>query len=179
MTTKIIEAARPNPAGAATSETVEARLRLFLLGFSAAMCLGAIGYMPNEAEFLRDFTSMRAVLRAGGILVLSAIPTDKQWKEKPRFTLIANTPDFSRLFVTDYGERTVRYIILDIFHSEEANELQVWSAELTVLLRDQQERLLKAAGFQTVDFYGSFDFDPYDKTTSDNLVAVATRPNHA
>jgi hypothetical protein len=49
----------------------------------------------------------------------------------------------------------------------------VWSAELSVLLRDDQERLLKASGFHTVDFYGAFDFAPYDKEVSNSLIAVA------
>ena len=141
--------------------------------FDAVVCLGSIGYMPNESEFLRAFRSMSEVLCDGGILVLTATPTDKQWKEKPRFVLTANTEDFSRLFVIDYLERTAQYNILDIFHSEEVRELKVWSAELYVLLRDDQERLLKAAGFHTVDFYGTFDFDPYDKETSNKLIAVA------
>jgi len=129
--------------------------------------------MPDEAQFLQAFRSMHAVLREGGILVMTTIPTDKQWKEKPRFSLTVNTPDITRLFVMDYFERTVGYHILDIFHSQEANELKVWSAELTVLLRDEQERLLKAAGFQNVNFCGTFDFSPYDEANSDRLVTVA------
>lgn len=141
--------------------------------FDAVTCLGSIGYMPDENQFLRAFCSMNAVLCEGGILVMTTIPTDKQWKEKPRFSLNVNTFDITRLFVMDYFERTVRYNILDIFHSQEANELKVWSVELSVLLRNEQERLLRAAGFQKVDFYGAFDFSPYDRENSDRLVTVA------
>jgi glycine/sarcosine N-methyltransferase len=139
----------------------------------AVACLGSIGYMPDEKEFLRAFGSMYAVLRGGGLLVLTTIPTDKQWKEKPRFRLVVNTPDVTRLFVMDYFKRKVRYNILDIFHGPEASELKVWSAELTVLLRNAQERLLKAAGFQRVDFFGDFDFNPYDESHSTHLITVA------
>jgi hypothetical protein len=64
-------------------------------------------------------------------------------------------------------------IQLDIFHSPERNESEVWRAELTVLLMDDQERLLKLAGFQRVDFYGDFDFSPYVKSSSDCLITVA------
>jgi len=141
--------------------------------FDALTCLGSIGYMPDEEQFLRAFRSMHAVLREGGILLLTTIPTDKHWNEKPRFKLAVNTPEVTRLFVMDYFERTVVYHILDIFHSQNANELQVWSAELTVLLRDDQERLLKTAGYQKVDFYRAFDFSPYDKENSDHLITVA------
>jgi len=145
----------------------------FPRSFDTVACLGSIGYMPDEREFLRAFRSMHAVLREKGILVLTTIPTDKQWKEKSRFKLVANTPYVTRLFVMDYFKRTVGYHILDIYHSQEANELKVWSAELTVLLRDAQERLLKSAGFKQVGFYGNFDLSSYDIEFSDRLIAVA------
>jgi len=145
----------------------------FQRSFDALTCLGSIGYMPNEIEFLRAFRSMHAVLRQGGILVMTTIPTDKQWREKPRFKLAINTPDVTRLLVMDYYERTVDYHILDIFHNQESNDLKVWSAELTVLLRKELESLLKTAGFQRVDFFGAFDFSPFDETNSDHLITVA------
>jgi ubiquinone/menaquinone biosynthesis C-methylase UbiE len=143
--------------------------------FDAVVCLGAIGYMPGEAEFLRAFRSMRAVLRDGGLLVLTAVPTDKQWAERPRFILNANTRDFSRLFVIDYLERTARYNVLDLFHGEERRGLEVWSAELAVLLQADQQRLLERAGFLSVAFYGTLAFDPYDRATSNRLIAVARK----
>jgi glycine/sarcosine N-methyltransferase len=149
--------------------------RHFSSQFDAVTCLGSLGTMPDETQYLRALRSMAAVLREGGILVLTAIPTDRQWAEKPRFLLAANTRDVSRLFVVDYGQRTARYNVLDIFHGEEKRGLEVWSAELTVLLRDDQERLLGAAGFERLDFYGSYDFQPYDREASKRLIAVARR----
>lgn len=148
----------------------------FQRSFDAVTCLGSIGYMPDEEQFIRAFRSMHAVLREGGILVLTAIPTDKQWKEKPRFKLAVNYSDVTRLFVMDYFERTVGYHILDIFHNQDLDELKVWDAELTVVLRDAQEKLLIAADFHSVSFYGDFDFSrPYDEANSDSLITVAFR----
>jgi ubiquinone/menaquinone biosynthesis C-methylase UbiE len=149
--------------------------RYYAQEFDAVTCLGAIGYMRDDEECLHALRSMAAVLCPGGILVLTAVPTDRQWKEKPRFLLAANTREFSRLFVIDYLERAAHYHVLDIFHSPEERGLKVWSAELTVLLRDDQERLLAAAGFGQVTFYGGFDFQPYDKETSRRLIAVALK----
>jgi ubiquinone/menaquinone biosynthesis C-methylase UbiE len=145
----------------------------FHRSFGAVTCLGSIGYMPDEKQTLRAFSSMYAVLRDGRLLILTSIPTDKQWKEKPRFSLSINTPDVTRLFVMDYFERSVRYNLLDIYHNKEANELKLWNVELTVLLMDNLERLWKEAGFQRVVFYGSLDFAPYDKVSSDRLITVA------
>ena len=90
-------------------------------------------------------------------------------------THAANTRDFSRLYAIDYLERTARYHVLDIYHGEQDRGLKVWRAELTVLLREDQQRLLDRAGFRTVNFFGTFAFDPYDEAMSDRLIAVAHR----
>ena len=148
---------------------------MFVERFDAIVCLAAIGYMPDETQFVRAFESMSQVLRQDGILTLSAMPTDRQWQEKPRFALVADTPDCSRVFAMDYAATTVRYHILDLLRGPGGTELKTWSAELTVLLRDDQERLLKAAGFRRVDFFGGYDFSPYDKTASNQMIAVAHR----
>jgi ubiquinone/menaquinone biosynthesis C-methylase UbiE len=143
--------------------------------FDAIACLSSsILHMPNEAEVLGAFRSMRQVLRDGGILVLTQGTTDKQWKEKPRFILAVNTRNFSRLFVIDYFDQGARYNILDIFHGDQVRGLEVWSVDYAhILLKDDQERLLRASGFRTVDFYGTYRFDPYDSQASDRLIAVA------
>jgi len=145
--------------------------------FDAVVCLSSsILHMPNETEVLRAFRSMRDVLRDGGILVLTQSTTDKQWADKPRFILAVNTEELSRLFVMDYLDQGARYNILDIFHSEETRDFKVWSVDYPqILLKDDQERLLKASGFGAVDFYGSYRFDPYDKEASDLLIAVARK----
>ena len=145
--------------------------------FDAVVCLStSILHMPNETEVLRAFRSMREVLREGGILILTQGTTDKMWKEKPRFVLAVSRKDFSRLFVIDYFNQGARYNVLDIFHGEEPGDLKVWSTDYPyVLLQDDQDRLLRASGFATPDFYGSYHFDPYDKETSNLLIAVARK----
>jgi ubiquinone/menaquinone biosynthesis C-methylase UbiE len=143
--------------------------------FDAVTCLStSIGEMPNEVEVRRVFGSLYQVLRSGGIAVLTQGTTDKQWKERPRFIPMVNTNNFSRVCVIDYFDRGARYNILDIFHSEEVTDFKVWSIDYAqILLKDDLERLLKASGFQTVDFYGTYHFDPYDAKSSDRLIAIA------
>jgi len=148
----------------------------FSAPFDAVACLStSIAHMPSEGEVVRAFRSMRDVLRDDGILVLSQGTTDTQWRERPRFLLAANTPEVSRLFVIDYHGRGATYHVVDIFRG--ANEgLQVWSVEYPLmLLRDDQERLLREAGFRSVEFFGSYRGEPYDKSTSRRLIAVARK----
>ncbi len=143
--------------------------------FDAVTCLSSsILHMENDEQVLRAFRSMRAVLRQRGILVLTQGTTDRQWAEKPRFILAADTAEFTRLFVIDYLGTGARYNIVDIMRGGDASELQVWSVDYPhILLQDDQRRLLQAAGFASVEFYGSYRFQPYDKEESQGLIAVA------
>lgn len=146
--------------------------------FDAVACLStSIAHMPDEDNLLRAFQSMREVLREKGILILTQGTSDRQWRERPRFMLAVSDHDFSRLFVIDYlGERSARYNVLDITHTANQQELEHWSTEYAcLLLRDDQKRLLKAAGFTEVEFYGAYDFTPYSKETSHRLITVAQR----
>lgn len=143
--------------------------------FDAVMCLStAIGEMPDETEVIRAFRSMYEVLNRGGILVLTQGITDKQWAEKPRFLPMVNTRDFSRVCVIDYLDKGARYNILDLFHTEEVTDFKVWSIDyLQILLRNHFDRLLRAVGFKTIEFYSTYSFDRYDIESSNRLIVVA------
>jgi glycine/sarcosine N-methyltransferase len=145
--------------------------------FDAVTCLsGAIDEMPNDAEVLKAFRSIHKVLNPGGILILSQGTTDRQWRDKPRFIPMVNRRDFSRICVIDYFEKGACYNILDIFHGDTLNEFKVWSRYFAqFLLRDDLERLLKIAGYRSIEFYGSYQLDSYIKESSNRLIAIALK----
>jgi glycine/sarcosine N-methyltransferase len=143
--------------------------------FEAVVCLSsAILEMPDEDEVIRALASMRSVLADRGVLIISQGTTDKQWAEKPRFVLVVNKADFSRVFVIDYVDEGAKYNVLDVFHGEHGWDLKVWTGHYRImLLRDDYERLLRHAGFGRVEFYGSYSAKPYSKSLSNLLIAVA------
>ena len=145
--------------------------------FDAVACLsGALTEAGSEAEMLRALRSMHAVLREGGLLILTQGMTEKLWRERRRFILDVNTPDVSRLFVIDYLERGVRFNILDVFHSEKESGPKVWSmVHPHVLFSDDYRRLLGEAGFSDVRLFGGYGFEAYDAETSNRLIVVARR----
>ena len=145
--------------------------------FDAVVCWSAsIIHVSDDDDALRAFQSMRDVLTEGGILVLDQGITDKRQRELNRFSLNRDTLEATRIYVADeLGDRDVRYTILDVIHSEAGGELHVWTTDGHILLRDDQERLLKEAGFSSVDFFGAYDFQPYHKQKSLRLVAVARK----
>ncbi|MBN1318384.1 MAG: class I SAM-dependent methyltransferase [Anaerolineales bacterium] len=151
--------------------------QFFDRAFCGVMCLdSSILHMPDEDQVLLAFRSMYAVLREGGILVLTQGTTDRQWREKPRFIPALNTPDFTRLFVIDYRGEGAEYHILDLWHSDQKNEFKVWSVVYPkVYLKDDQERLLLRAGFGRVQVYGGYDSSGYDVEESNRLILVAVK----
>ena len=119
---------------------------------------------------------MYEVLADGGILILDQGITDKRFNEMSRFQLSRDTPEATRIYVADVvGERDIKYSILDVIRDEAGSKLHVWTTDGHILLRDDQERLLTEAGFSSVDFYGTYDFQPYDELESDRLIAVARK----
>ena len=152
--------------------------RKFQPVFNAVLCLStSLPHLHKEDDLVWALLSMMAVLKDGGLLVLSQGITDRQWRERPRFIPAVNTRDFSRVFVLDYLETTVRMHVLDLFHGEDpgARSFKAESFEYRVLLRDDYDRLLTRAGYRDRWYYGGFDRSPYDPQTSERLVVVARK----
>jgi len=149
----------------------------FAKEFDSVVCLSSAFFeMPDEVELRRAFSSMRGVLREGGILVLTAGMSDRTWREQPRFIPEVNRGDFTRLFVIDYFEHGARFNVVDLFHDPARKDMQVWSIRHNrVFLRDDIEGALRGVGFRRYAFYGSYEFQPYDKDASGMLVAVAEK----
>lgn len=145
--------------------------------FDAVVCLSSAHFeMPDERELAKAFSSMRGVLKDGGILIVTAGMSDKTWREKPRFIPEVNNNDFTRLFVIDYLERGARFNVVDLYHDSARKDMLVWSITYQrVYLRGDMETAMHRAGFLKDQFYGGYQFEPYDMETSDMLVAVAVK----
>jgi glycine/sarcosine N-methyltransferase len=145
--------------------------------FDAVLCLStSLLEAGDERQIMRALRSMNGVLRDRGILVLSQGTTDKQWRTRPRFIPVVNRPGFSRVIAVDYLPQGARYNVLDLFQGTDRQEFVVWSREYPVmLLKDDYDTLLKAAGFRDLRFYGDYEFGDYDKTGSDILLITANK----
>lgn len=144
--------------------------------FDAVLCLTtALPQLPDEEEVIWALKSMRSVLNPAGVLILSQGLTDKQVRRRARFFTDINTPEFSRVMVIDYHEKLWEVHVLDLSHTENECDFKVDSFRYLLLLKDDYERVLKAAGFGTVEFFGSLALTPYDKQTSDHMIVVAHR----
>ena len=145
----------------------------FSTTFDAVVCLStSLPHLHKEKELIKALSSMRAVLRAGGIAVVDQGTTHNSIKPDRRFELIVNTRDVSRIFVKDVKKNMQTIHIIDVYHSDLANCLEHYSVTYRILLDDDYCRLLKAAGYRNIRIFGGHDMSAYDPDTSRRLIAV-------
>jgi SAM-dependent methyltransferase len=148
----------------------------FNVAFDAVLCLSnSINELLDDGQVVAALQSMAAVLRPGGILVLDQGQTDASMAGPPRLVPVVNERDFSRLFAIDYHDDLMDVHICDFVHTEEETGFYQNTVHLRVRLQDDWRNLLQAAGLDPVEFYGDWQFSPYDKAHSRRLILVAQR----
>lgn len=144
--------------------------------FEAVLCLTtSLPQLLEEREIGKALKSMREVLKPKGILVLTQGLTDVQLKTRVRFAPAVNTPEFSRIMVVDYYHEEYEVNVLDLGHTQDNDEFDVYGVRYRILLRDDYERLLRKTGYSRIEFYGDWNFKRYDKEESELLIVVAHR----
>jgi len=142
--------------------------------FDAVLCMTtSLPHLLDEQEIVKALRSMRGALNPGGILILTQGLTDKQYDDRLRFAPIFNTPESSRIMVMDYFETEWEVHVLDLIHTQDKQEFKRSSFRYKLLLRDDYDKLLAAAGFGQREFYGDWDLKPYDKKSSRRLIVAA------
>jgi SAM-dependent methyltransferase len=161
------------PVATADFRTLE---EVFDCQFDAVVCLtNSINEPLEEAGASQALSSMRAVLRDGGVLIFDQGQTDAMMKDPPRFVPAANSRDFSRLMAMEYAGAVMTVHILDFEHTEYRCEFEYSAVRMRVRLHDEWATLLDGAGFKNVEFYGDWAATPYDKNRSARLIAVAQK----
>ena len=142
----------------------------------AVVCLStSLPHLQEHEEILRALQSMRGVLRDGGILVVDQGMTDRQWMERPRFLPAMQSRDLSRLLAIDYGETAFTVYAIDFVHQESVTAFHVDRFDDRTFLGEDNEMLLRRAGFAEVTFFGGFEEEPYDPVKSRRLICVVVR----
>lgn len=144
--------------------------------FDAVVCLtSAITEPLTDADALKALSSIRAVLKDGGILVFDQGQTDAKMKNPSKFDLILNERDYSRLFVMDYLDTEMEAHVFDFIHTENKKDFHHNLFRMRIRLQDEWQQMLNQVGFKKIEFFGDWKFSPYDKNTSMRLIAVAEK----
>jgi ubiquinone/menaquinone biosynthesis C-methylase UbiE len=144
--------------------------------FDAIVCLSSsICEIHSDEDVLTAIKSMEEQLNPSGIVVIDQGQSDKFMVNKPRFIPVANTRDFTRLFVLDYDDPFVTVNINDFEHSESKDTFSVRPIKLKVRRIDEWKSLFKSTGFSSINLYGGWDLSGYDINSSDRIIVVAQK----
>lgn len=142
--------------------------------FDAILCLtSAINESLGDAETLRALSSMKAVLRTGGILVFDQGQSDASMKNPPKFSPIVNNRDYSRLFIMDYTDDVMKVDIFDFTHTDDYCDFNHACVQVQIRIKADWDRILDEAGFTRTEYFGDWAFTQYDKEKSKRLIVVA------
>jgi hypothetical protein len=124
---------------------------------------------------------MFAAVRPGGAIVVQALNLWRlpdgpcQWQKCRRATLTASSPAEVLILkgVHRCGDRG--YVDLVVTNLSGATTMQSESTPFLGLEAPALEGIAKAAGANTVAFFGGYQDEPYDRTKSVDLVMIAEK----
>jgi len=145
----------------------------FAQKFDAVVCLGN-AISEADVDVVKALNSMKSVLNSNGIIVLDQGQTDLSMRNPPKYSLEVNDRDFSRLFTMDYTKEIMTVNVFDILHKENQNDFKHSRFEIRIRLYDDWREILKETNL-VADYYGYWDRESYNKTSSRRMIIVARK----
>jgi hypothetical protein len=159
---------------------------LFTGPFDALTCLGnSLPHLVDDSSLAAALSDFASLLRPGGVCVIQNRNYDRLLRDRQRFmppaaredadgeTLFLRITDFPP--VADHASESVEFTIVTLKKRGGSWRQTVRTTSLRALRRATVERALGAAGFSSVQVYGSFALAPYDAPDAGDLVAIARK----
>jgi SAM-dependent methyltransferase len=153
-----------------------------LLPFDAVVCLGnSLPHLPTPGAVRTALIDMAACLRPGGLLLLQNRNFDLVMEEKQRWlgTQAHTEGEEEWLFLRFYdfeADGTITFNIVRLRRSgEEPWQEHISSVKLLPLKKEMLAQLLRESGFEDITCFGAMAEQPFDASTSGNLVITARK----
>lgn len=149
--------------------------------FDAVLCLGnSLPHVETDEALDASLDGLSEALRARGVLILHNLNYDKRWIERPRFfKLDSGVIDGEEALVwrlADYGDTHITFHTALFQRGRDGQwEVQVNSTPQKPLFHKDLEERLHERGFANVTAYGNLKGEPFDATSSGDLVLVAIK----
>ena len=154
--------------------------------FDAVTCLGnSLPHLIDEASLAACLTDFGRLLRPAGLLVIQNRNYDRVLRERQRFMPLAVRAEGEEeslfLRITDFPPAggpagdLIDFTIVTLKKTKNAWSQSVQSTPLRAIRRITLERALTAAGFSSVDVYGSYAMASPDSPDASDLVVVARK----
>jgi len=153
-----------------------------LLPFDAVLCLGnSLPHLTTPGAVRAALIDLGACLRPGGLLLLQNRNFDLVMQEKQRWLGTQSQSEGKKewLFLRFYDFEENGLITFNIIRLQrEGNKdwkEQISSVRLFPLKKEMLIKLLLESGFTDISTYGAMADQPFDATTSGNLVITARK----
>lgn len=145
-------------------------------GFDMITCLTtSLPHMLTDEDVVAALSSMYDRLNEGGILVISNGITDALLTNKPKFIPARVVGSDAFYFVMEYPENQLIFNVVYVRKTEDSFDHKFTSIVYNAMRKSVLERCFGRTAFKTIHYYGDFDMNPYDPTTSTKLIVVAER----
>jgi glycine/sarcosine N-methyltransferase len=142
--------------------------------YDAVFCMGnSLPHLLTEGELTASLKSFRAILKAGGMLLVQMLNYTRILAERER--ILSAKEEGDKIFVRfyDFLEARIGFNLLTITRSPSGLEAECTAVPLRPWQGEELERLFAEAGFSAIRFFGNVAMNQYDPVTSRDLVMLA------
>jgi glycine/sarcosine N-methyltransferase len=154
--------------------------------FDALTCLGnSLPHLVDDSSLAAALSDFASLLRPGGVLVIQNRNYDRLLRDRQRFMPPAAREDSEGetlfLRITDFPPPTegagesIEFTIVTLKKRGGSWNQTVRTTPLRAIRRATLERALGAAGFTSIEVYGSFALAAFDAPDAGDLVAIARK----
>ncbi len=144
--------------------------------FDAVFCLGnSLVHLLTDEKLEKTLSGFYSLLKPGGVLIVQILNYDRIMKERKRVQNIKKKEDTTFIRFYDYCNEKLFFNILKVTDTGDGVEHTLNTVGLRPLHKEELTGYLKAAGFISIEHYGSLQLQAYSNSESANLVTVARR----
>lgn len=148
--------------------------------FDAVLCLGnSLPSVLSEAELRSALADMGEALAPDGSLIIQNLNYDRVWPRRQRFMPLETHRDGDEEWLffrfVDFHHETLTFNMIVLHGQDGTWDFRAEATDLRPIFSHDLRRLLEEAGFASMEFFGDYDHNPYDKQESGDLIVVARR----
>lgn len=141
--------------------------------FDAVLCLGnSLPHLLTQSDLRKTLSNFAALLKKNGILVAQLLNYTRLLQNGERIINIAQNKDQHIIRFYDFDQHLIRFNILTFRWIGKKASHKLQSTPLFPYTRELVSDALLSQGFSKVEFYGGMKFEPFDESTSNNLVVI-------
>ncbi len=143
--------------------------------YDMVLCLTtSLPHMLTDEDVVKALSSMYERVSDGGILVITNGITDSLLDTKPRFIPAREIENEAFYFVVEYPNDTqFTFHIIYVHKTDEGFEHLYTPLTYNAMRKSVLERCFAKTSFSSVEYFGDYELNPYQITTSTHLIAVA------